>query len=771
MPEIEDLKKQLSTLIKEISSQAYFSPSLILENLPTNIFKYRGTKRFQSIFADLLLEYRQKKRYGRLEKAILLLILLEGKNFFQDMEAKGLLLCDENVEKRFLNMLNNLLDEIKNIDSVDYQFLYIRLSTYINFCHLNSLLSNRLKWIRKLLRNRSPMLIKALLASAELFFIKMHFHLDQIPIPEVLESIFDAVRTPEDMASIISNLVWKANDIYPIKSIEFETPIDDEILSSEFRETLDVGIILYNINEISKRISCFGYELHEIKTKNQTIFKLIPPNPDFEYYLRLGYIRDELSKPIPQVAIPNEYDYQIISMYIAAHAIMEDDLDRVAQWVEYPYPRLRLNFPYHDEIGGIIYKSLVIDFTYFEDLVYSNRIKNEYLIFSDHHLDGDLTISYFLKIYKALTFLSFLNISALSLYHDKHGKISYNSLLRAHMEDDLIKLLSLFGLDKSLINTFLSLISWDSVRRPFYDLQYNPFLKRENKYIYLPASLSCSDILRNTQVSNKIRFREQGENFVKICQSLLDKHFNKIASEKRIKSKGKSTEIDIIVFHKKTLYLFECKYSAPPCSFHEIRNIWSDIRKGIAQQLIAKEILSDQKIRQDYLTGWFPGTTAEETVDINIKTCVITSNRIFGGMNLEGVPVRDFPSFMAIMTEHITSFSIVEPNKETRFIRYSLVDPNGFTEEDLDEFLSSDSKFFKIFHENMASVTLLEELIPKKIILAKETFLYSATYESPFDDYISKMDKLGFHRLPDERKVMKSPMTLDELKSLTEEKA
>lgn len=143
----------------------------------------------------------------------------------------------------------------------------------------------------------------------------------------------------------------------------------------------------------------------------------------------------------------------------------------------------------------------------------------------------------------------------------------------------------------------------------------------------------------------------------------------------------------------------------------------NDICKGIEQQNLAKQILKDPAIRQSYLAGWFPGTTLEDTANMNIQTCIICSHRLFGGMNFKEVAIRDFQSFTGNLTEQVVSHSIIERNKEATLIKHSLVGPHGFSLEDIDNHLRSDAKFFQIFHENMVAVSHFEELIPGKLAL------------------------------------------------------
>jgi hypothetical protein len=78
-----------------------------------------------------------------------------------------------------------------------------------------------------------------------------------------------------------------------------------------------------------------------------------------------------------------------------------------------------------------------------------------------------------------------------------------------------------------------------------------------------------------------------------------------------------------------------------PTEPHEMRDVWEDIEKGARQLARARAALLDPGRRQSYLAGWFPGSKTPANADMRIVTCVISSHRIFSGLEIEGVAVRD----------------------------------------------------------------------------------------------------------------------------------
>ena len=106
-----------------------------------------------------------------------------------------------------------------------------------------------------------------------------------------------------------------------------------------------------------------------------------------------------------------------------------------------------------------------------------------------------------------------------------------------------------------------------------------------------------------------------------------------------------------MVLTERTLYLIECKHSITPTGAHELRDLWRDIDHGVHQLKLAMEILGVR--RQSYLAGLFPGTTKTQAARLRIQPCVLCSHRVFSGLSLDGIPVRDFASLALICGDGI----------------------------------------------------------------------------------------------------------------------
>lgn len=750
---------ELQHTVSAFSKRGIYSPTKLLIEIPDSLSFELKKNKSQTIITRLALSFKEKKQYGKLS-IILCIIINFDSTYFEAIENNGLLLCDFQVEKKYLKMLYNLKCQFDEHER--YEIYKNRILTYIIFYDLNLSLSQHTLELKNTLKNRSIFLVKSILCCSELFFFITYFDLNGISIPDWLNKVYSRVKTPENFASIVSYLIWQANDISPIKPIEFEIPVDIELESDEIQKTIYGAIFAHSILRISKKISYFNYSLEKIKVDQKTIIKIHPPSQEFEYFLRLGYIREQVNRKIQPFTILDQNIDDYPSLNMTTKSLAESKLNYLAQWIEKPFPRLRMILPY-SETNGFPLKELINKITFQEEAMILDLLVNEYLVTPNQKLTDNLMISDFITIYMAILSSNLLNINLISEYNRMKKKFSFNSMIRVQNKIHIKEFASLFEFDEDQFNDFLDLISWDSAEGSYYDLQYAPFLKCENSYMTLPCTISTSNIIRNIQVSNRIRVPKQGDKFVEICSRLFKMKFKKVVTEKRIKKNNVKTEIDMVVLYENYLYLFECKYSVPPYNSHELRNTWAYVKKGITQQKIANKILSEETILKAYLDSWFPNNGIRNYKKIKVKNCILLSGRNFSGMTIDDIPIRDFHSLNAILSEGQTSFGIAKPDEQSTLIKYSLVGQNGFTHKDLNDYLSNKSKYFKMFKVNMKVTSNFDELIPNKLTITEEIHTYSKNSNDEFSDYIQKMDEIGFIRMPDEIKKIEFPKSIEDI--------
>jgi hypothetical protein len=277
-------------------------------------------------------------------------------------------------------------------------------------------------------------------------------------------------RTPEAFAEMSSYLLWKANDVLRIEDAEFNAPVEQELQSDELIKAVRGGYIIKCTSDVGRAISCFGYRLKKIVVEKKDIFRLEPPFRDFEFFLRMGYIRDQITRPIRQTNSANQYHGAKLSMLTAARYLVHE-LENMTEWVEEPFPRIVLKFP-----GGDFHEQVIENTTYVEEIAYWDVLVNDYFLDDPEAvvLEDGFTLKDLMRTWKIIAFNAMLNASAIADYLERKGKLSLNSLVRVFNYEKYIEILTLFGVDRHQAQVFISLLSWKMKDGGFCDLQYFP---------------------------------------------------------------------------------------------------------------------------------------------------------------------------------------------------------------------------------------------------------------------------------------------------------
>jgi hypothetical protein len=85
--------------------------------------------------------------------------------------------------------------------------------------------------------------------------------------------------------------------------------------------------------------------------------------------------------------------------------------------------------------------------------------------------------------------------------------------------------------------------------------------------------------------------------------------------------------------------------------------------------------------------------------------------------------------------------------------RFSLVGDTGFSSEDLDDYLSRESRYFGLYRRFMRPVCRLQRL--RILTLAHDSYVF----DFASDEWQQYMEEIGARRLPDERHEMKPAKT------------
>jgi len=755
--------------VRALSKTTPLGPAAIVNTNEIAELSTSSEKRIVKALIDAARNFRSLGHLGKLRVALLIGVTLYGGRFLTPVERAGVLLGDREAGRKFIRFYEELVAETGLAQDQRWHALHKRLQTYLAYQQLLNVTATHNRSIARILRVRPRQLIRMSLATASLSFLRKYF---QISVPAEFEDLIDELGTPEAIASIASFLVVLANQYFPLDSLDFALPGLGDLGMKGLRELMIHGKTVVEEFEAGKYVSLFCYAL-ERATPRSNIFRLVPPSLDFEYYLRLGYIRSQMNEGMARVDVAAKGKAGILTLQEAAERFAEEHeielgeiRDKNSEW-----RRLRFNMPSIPSLYRAIKSSV-----FYEDLLSEEQLSRDFLI-PFHHLNlsqvklsENLDLETFYGTWRYFNFACLVDIALLRAFTRQDSTILLNSIVRAFDQAGMEEFVEALGVTRQQAKEFLESISIDvKANHRHLDLQYHPalriaqtFIPNESRWtpremVYLPSLLATSNIARNIQSAGRFRLELNAEAFVYNTVQTLRTRFPKVGSNKAIKGKAGATDIDVVIFEKHALYLFECKHSLPPAGPHEMRDIWEEIEKGIDQLQKALTILGDPARRQSYLAGWFPGTKPEDTVDLKIVACVLCSHRVFSGLQHRGFPIRDFSSLARLCNDGIVGMGeeISEGNVVMR--QYRIIASKILTSADLDNYLSQDSTLFRSFAPFMHPVTRIEKL--GEVAIAKETFVY----EVELGAWSEHMESLGCVREPDKRQQLKPASSADRL--------
>ena len=103
---------------------------------------------------------------------------------------------------------------------------------------------------------------------------------------------------------------------------------------------------------------------------------------------------------------------------------------------------------------------------------------------------------------------------------------------------------------------------------------------------------------------------------------------------------------------------------------------------------------------------------------LRIQPCVLCSHRVFSGLSLDGIPVRDFASLALICGDGIVGMGGEDDSGQVVMQRYRLRANENATEEDFNEYLTERSRFFEMFQPFMHEHDRLDRLFGGSLVLS-----------------------------------------------------
>ena len=707
---------------------------------------------FLKALRDAAVALRKSGKYGRLRSIVLIGLTCDGHDALLELENGGVFLSNGEDRRKFLTFLERLAQDVQ-LES-QWSLLGERISTYRAYAELVEQAKSSLTLLKQAARQPIRHWVKQLFCLVEIAFGRSYFHVDP---PPAIHALLDGFSSAEEVASAVSLAVATANEVRPLDAMDISMPTIGTLDAPALRELLHAAQLLFAIKEISHYLCAFSYSLRWEGGNGVAAAIMTPPNPEFERSVQLGFIRGQLGKG--QIAM------DMMEMGLGSRPTLADAARHFAQLIGKelyeiadpykPYRRVRLHLPMSPHLVTML------DGGYFADELNAvHGLTQDFLLplkdedSSSPSLTGHLNYTSLSRMFRFLRFYAMVNSVVCAPFATSDFTAFQNSLVRIVRDCDLRSLLGLLGESEEAINAFIHVIAADVEELGHYDLQYSPLVKirkvpipelpnPETEYLLLPSIMIASNETRNSQIRTRTRFHRDGKGFVRAVREELATYFPYLVTEKKLQLGDLKTEVDIALLCGSKLYLIECKHSLTATSPHEMRDLWRDIKKGRNQVIQAKFILSNEERRLAYVRQWFPHLSKEAALALPVVCAILSSHRLFSGLDDDGIAVRDYASLSRLLENGELGISYTEPDGTVYKKSFRIREQEQLTCADLEDYFSPRSRFHRMQFHAMKEQQVFQRI--GHLMLVRESF----AYEIDSTGWVKYMRDEGYLELPE----------------------
>jgi hypothetical protein len=729
-------------------------------------FQRRATKAWLAHGAT----YKAARHWGKFRRTLALASCVLGERAVREIELAGLLLPQSAPLQEIARCLRDLERQLAGADDDGRRLLFARISTYRSYAELSSLTEDRGYSAKAYLAERPFRFGRTLLALSNLYFLREHFAFE---IGNEFAALLAEHETPERLAAAVSTVIALANECRPLDSLDFTFPVEGIDVSEDLVSLLRYGAAKSALKEVGKLISSLHYKLTVSRSSTPRVYHLRAPSEDIEYALRLGFVRGEIGTTTMSIGPRGNEDERLPSILAGA----EDLLRRLPGLIEVKDPgtprrRLTLNAPSVPQLWDTISR-----IRFHEDALREDRLRQELELPMRRERSGDwmlvpgVDLTLFLRVWRCLEFLAVVDITALRR-HQSDPDLIYNSLTRVSLDEHLAAMLTTVGVSSEHVPAFLTLIAAHVERLGHFDIQYKLFLRTNPATVRLsngektgppevfhaPGIVATANVIPNVQRANGIRVKTNAEAFVAAVAETLRASFANVRTNVPVRLGKDSTDIDVLLLTEGTLFVIECKHSITPTGAHELRDLWLDVQHGVQQLQKAIRILSTRL--HSHLAGQFPGTRKAQAERLRVQPCVLCSHRVFSGLVIDGIPIRDWASFALICRDAVMGMGESRGSGEVIMQRFRLRDHEQVEEGDLNEYFSETSRFFETFRPFMSPYDRLHRLFGGSIVLASSTYVHTSSQE----EWVAHLESIGCVPLGEERVLIRPPAPIPPIK-------
>ncbi|MEJ8476649.1 hypothetical protein [Roseibium algae] len=401
----------------------------------------------------------------------------------------------------------------------------------------------------------------------------------------------------------------------------------------------------------------FHYECE----RRGTMVRIVPPSPELEKSIRLGYaMSDQEGQPsiIARIRAIREGEVSILSL---ADSIYERSADDVVFVKHEPFSRYAFKFPDTPQFSGFFNQD---GFTIEERLYLQEVLRTELVTWDDlkdFQFEGGVTFEGMLKVQRLFRFLARIASNHLLPRLETESEQVYRSLVPVFSKQKLQELLG-WCVGKEEAESILRLMAFGTGSHGIIDIQYRPILDGGSHYLVPLHIAGSTNWYRNFAHTEKRRVVEKIEDdgTVKKLASCLRVASSMVQTEYETKLSGQKVELDVLCRFEDFLFIFENKHSLLPCNTFELRTSYKHMKTAATQLSKITNILSDEKTELELYRrlGWKVEPAKE------VVTCIVSCNGMFSGLRMDGHPVRRFQELINMIETGYVSLNSVSVTQD-----------------------------------------------------------------------------------------------------------
>jgi len=464
--------------------------------------------------------------------------------------------------------------------------------------------------------------IRGVLGTLDFLFLKRTFELcpSDPALPSRDAHFFSAEQLGDGFSTILA-LYFR--EFGPLRG---NVPIDAlSAAKGEYVDYLIAGTHIAECRDWEFLVDRFGYRVTDRPGSN--VFRLVPSSDEQHRAMEFGYIQDYMQR---SASSHDWHDADVPSFVELGKRVA----DKVAVFVESPFPRYRFEFP-----EPLVERMLHVDSLTQDEQKTVTCTCREMGVSSDELFRFDvgegLTFGDLFRVSRILSFMHGVSAAKLREEYPKSREIVFNSLVPSLTRDTLRTLLGqIVGPEK--VEAAINLLSARDTGH--VDILYTPLLPA-GESVLVPLHIAAhANVYRNVLFTANKRMFEDGTHdplskHVAGCFTLAGA---KVRTHVKYNWNGEEGEIDVLACLDDKVFVCECKNSLLPTGMHELRTSLDHINTAAGQLSRFLSCWQDNRFKK-WLNGelgkWLDGN--ERCVP-----AILVSNRMFLGLRISSFPVR-----------------------------------------------------------------------------------------------------------------------------------